>query len=97
MLAPYLYNIYTEDLFPGNINTSIIAFADDLILVSLNLHQRQSLVNECVEFGKEHCIRFNGPKTQFLISGVSPLPNPQILLETSVVNTKTEMKHLGFK
>ena len=46
ILSPYLYNIYTENLLssikqlnlgtilPGGINTSIIGYADDLILLS---------------------------------------------------------------
>ena len=45
ILSPYLYNLYTEDIIdriqslnigtylPGSINTSIIVFADDIILV----------------------------------------------------------------
>ena len=37
------------------------------------------------------------PKTQFLISGLSPLPNPKLILDSSIINTKEEMKHLGFK
>ena len=59
-------------LLPGEINTSIIAFADELILMSPTLHQLQRMINECVDFGKKHGIKFNESKTHFLISGKSP-------------------------
>ena len=101
--------MYTEDLIqeiqdlnfgtllPGEINTSIIAFVDDLILMSPTLHQLQIMIDKCDKFGHEHSIKFNGPKTQFLISGVCPIPDPFITLEQQTIQIKQEMKHLGFK
>ena len=55
------------------------------------------MVDECIKFSEEHSIKFNGPKTQFLISGISPIPNPTITLDTALIKIKSEMKHLGFK
>ena len=109
ILAPFLYNLYTEDLIdrvqdlnvgtflPGNINTSIIAFADDLILMSPTLEHLQRLLDTCLTYGKEHAIKFNEQKTQFVISGQSPLPSPYLTMNSSSVTVKSEMKHLGFK
>ena len=56
LLSPYLYNFYTEDLIqqihnlnigtflPGNINTSIIVYANDIILISPTLQHLQVMV-----------------------------------------------------
>jgi hypothetical protein len=88
ILSPYLYNIYTEELLdhimllqlgtylPSGVETSIIAFADDLILISPNLIGLQTMLDSCVEYGLEHCIKFNQSKTQFTISGNSHIANP---------------------
>ena len=63
LLSPYLCNIYTADLIdtvqqlnigtylPGNINTSIIACADYIILLSPTLNHFQKMVNKCVIYG----------------------------------------------
>ena len=108
ILSPYLYNIYTEDIIdtiqemnigtylPGLINTSIIAFADDLILLSPNLKQLQLMLTECERFGLKNGLRFNDTKTQFVISGKCPIPDPTILLNGKLIAPKDELKHLGF-
>ena len=102
------YNIYTEDIIdtiqemnigtylPGLINTSIIAFADDLILLSPNLKQLQLMLTECERFGLKNGLRFNDTKTQFVISGKCPIPDPTILLNGKLIAPKDELKHLGF-
>ena len=106
ILSPYLYNIYTEDIIdkiqkksigtylPGPINTSIIAFADDLILLSLK--QLQLMLTECELFGFKNGIRFNDTKTQFVISGKCPIPNPTLSLNGKTIAPKDELKHLGY-
>ena len=65
--------------------------------MSPTLSQLQHMLNECIEFGKKHSIKFNGLKTQFVISGQSPIANPNLTMESLKIPTKTELKHLGFK
>ena len=36
----------------GKLNTSIIAFADDIILLNPSLGQLQEIMNNCVDFGR---------------------------------------------
>eukprot|EP00111_Clytia_hemisphaerica_P019553 TCONS_00057647-protein len=108
ILSPYLYNFYTEDIIdniqrlnigtylPGQINTSIIVFADDIILLSPNLKHLQQMINECTLFGIENGLKFNPSKTQFLISGQSPLCNPCITLNEKQIEQQCQLKHLGF-
>ena len=110
LLSPYLYNFYTKDLIlhiqqlkigtflPGSINTSIVVYADDIILISPTLKHLQLMVQSCERFGEVNGLKFNSSsgKTQFIISGNSPLVNPQIMLNEELVNPVSQLKHLGF-
>ena len=108
LLSPYLYNIYTENLIdilkesqmgtclPDGTNTSVIAFADDLILMSPTLHGLQSLINKCSAYGQIHNIAFNHRKTQFVVSGKSYFRNPVLVLDREFVLPQDTLKHLGF-
>eukprot|EP00111_Clytia_hemisphaerica_P002651 TCONS_00007501-protein len=82
---------------PGGINTSVVAFADDIILLSPTLKQLQQMLDKCVEFGKDHGLKFNKTKTQFVILGTSPIPDPKVILENVSIPLQKELKHLGFK
>lgn len=84
--------MYTEDLIKHinrlqigtvlliRIDTLIIAFADDLLLISPTLKGLQMMLDECVRYGRAHGLKFIKKKTQFVISGKSPLLNPTIHL-----------------
>ena len=79
---------------PG-LDTSIIAFADDLISISPNIRGLQLMVDKCVEYGLDHLIKFNN-KTQFVISGKPPIPNPSITINGNNVYPKENLLYLGF-
>lgn len=108
LLSPYLYNFYTEELLrtinsmnlgtflPGNIRTSIIAYADDIILISPTLTGLQQMLDACTNYGQYHGIKFKHSKTQFIISGKCELPNPQLSIYNNTIKPKDELHHLGF-
>lgn len=110
ILSPYLYNIYTEDLLtnvksmkigcslPNGLRTAIIAYADDIILMSPSLKHLQSMVSLCEEHGKDNGLKFNPSKTktQFVISGQSKLTNPKLNLQSTEINPQDTLNHLGF-
>eukprot|EP00111_Clytia_hemisphaerica_P004254 TCONS_00012144-protein len=108
ILSPYLYNIYTEDILQEitnlnvgtflnpNINTSIIAFADDLILLSPNLKHLQKMISLCQEKGGNIGLKFNDTKTQFIVSGNCPIDNPSISMNDKSISPQKTLKHLGF-
>ena len=108
IISPYLFNLYTEDLLsnlsnqkfgaflPDGTVMSVIAFADDLILVSSTLSGLQSLVDICVRYGYKHNLKFNHNKTQYLISGKSPLADITIQLDGKTILPQDRLKHLGF-
>ena len=75
---------------------SVIAFADDLILLSSTLSGLQSLVDIGVRYGYSHNLKFNHTKTQYLISGKSSLADPTIQLDGKTILPQDKLKHLGF-
>ena len=75
---------------------SVIAFADDLILISSTLSGLQSLMDICVLYGRKHNLKFNHTKTQYLISGKSSLDNITIQLNGKTILPQDKLKHLGF-
>ena len=107
IMSPHLYNLYTEGLImrinrlqigtilPTKIDTSIIAFADDLLLISPTWKGLQLMLDECVRYGLAHGLKFNEKKTQFVVSGKSPLQNPTLHLDQDIITPCTEIKHLG--
>ena len=109
LLSPYLYKQYREDLLdqirelkvgtllPGNIDTSVIAYADDLILLSSTLKGLQLILDKCVEYGIDHALKFNHLKTQFVVSGKCHVSDPQLILYGNQVLPQDNLHHLGFK
>ena len=111
ILSPHLYNIYTEDLLSSmhsdlkigasifGIYTGIVAYADDLILISSSLSSLQKMVNHCVSYGIENKIKFNAGKTEFIISGIQHLDSTTtyIKLDGQRIKPSYSLKHLGFK
>ena len=108
ILSPYLYNIYTEKLLLninnmnigtkiGHTHTAITAYADDIILMSATVSGLQSMVNECVKYGKENLIKFNPLKTEFIVSGKPKFKNICLYIEENKINPKDSLTHLGFR
>ena len=82
---------------PDGTNVSILAFADDIILTSPSLHNLQTLLNECSKYFKEHSIKINDKKTQFVISGKTPISNITLRLNGNAIAPQSNLSHLGFK
>ena len=107
ILSPYFYNIYTNNLLSeikslnvGTViageSTAITAFADDMILMSSTLSGLQKLIDTCVNYGRNHFIKFNSGKTEFLISGKIHIRDSKIFLDGNVIYPKSSLVHLGF-
>ena len=108
ILSPHLYNIYTEELLETirtssrvgtsifNTYTGIVAYADDIILMSSTLSGLQQLVNKCTNYYNSTAISLNVEKTEFLTSGLRIPANTHIKLYFHQINPHDKLKHLGF-
>ena len=107
ILSPHLYNIYTEELLKqirmsanggtsiGETYTGIVAYADDVILMSSTISGLQKLLDTCVEYYNDASITLNVEKTEFLASGHSP-NDAYIDLYHHHIQPQNRLKHLGF-
>ena len=77
ILSPTLFSIYMNDLIKeiiksntgaicGSANTSILAYADDLALITQSHISMQELLNTCSRFGDHWCIKFNSNKSKVM-------------------------------
>ena len=69
ILSPFVYGMYIEDLFlhvkslqlgtflPSNLHTGIIAYADDIILLSPILSQLQKIIDHCIDHELNNCLK----------------------------------------
>ncbi|XP_065666219.1 uncharacterized protein LOC136087412 [Hydra vulgaris] len=108
ILSPYLYNIYTENLLDtlqnestvgtsinGNY-TGVVAYADDIILLSSTLSGLQKLLNTCNMYTHKNCIKLNADKTEFLLTGKKQIKNCTITLNNKKIKLHDKLNHLGF-
>ena len=75
--------------------TGIVAYADDVILMSSSLSGLQKLLDLCVDYYNCTAITLNVDKTEFLASGLSS-ENSYIELYHHHIKTSNKLKHLGF-
>ena len=108
ILSPYLYNIYTELLLKElelncNVGTSlfekftgIVAYADDIVLLSTTISGLQNLVDKCLSYSEQHGVALNAEKTEFMISGSSDNDKEYLILNHCFIRPTEYFKHLGF-
>ena len=109
ILSPHLYNIYTEELLKNiavstdagttlhGSFTGIIAYADDIILISSTVYGLQRLLSKCQEYFSSTAITLNVEKTEFITSGpAKSTQNAYIPLNGYHVHLQSSLKHLGF-
>lgn len=108
ILSPHLYNIYTENLLEKITNdetvgtsiygtyTGIVAYADDIIILSSTLSGLQKLVNKCNVYNNYNYIKLNPDKTEILVSGKQLVTYSSIKLSNTNIELSSTLKHLGF-
>ena len=108
VLSPHLYNIYTEELLRGIANsaasgttlhgcyTGIVAYADDIILISPTISGLRKLLENCQAYFSTTAITLNVEKTEFISSGPAKLThNAYIPLNGYHVHLQSLLKYLG--
>ena len=78
------------------IYTGIVAYADDIIILSTTLSGLQKLVNICNSYGNNNFIKLNPNKTEFIASGKQQIKNCFINLSDNNIALQSKLKHLGF-
>lgn len=106
ILSAYLFNLFIDDLIAScvnmnigglihNINTSIIVYADDILLISPNDSHLQILLDTCCKYGNEWLIKFNSKKSNIVNFG-NNINRYDFMLNGSTLNQVHEIKYLGY-
>lgn len=107
ILSPTLFNIYIEDLLSEvlvlnvgyhayDLNLSIIAYCDDILLMSRTERDLKKLICICEEYSRKWHIKFNANKSNLLsINNQITEDNVKIKINDIMVNYVTEFKYLG--
>ena len=107
-LSPTLFNIFINDLIPsvkslnkgvpiGDQNLSILLYADDIIILSENASDLQSMLDSVYNWSFKNMIRFNEKKSNVVHfrRKRTPLSSYDFHLGTSGLKTLSEYKYLG--
>jgi hypothetical protein len=108
VLSPFLFNYFINDLIEkvineeggckiGDTKTSILAYCDDLILLSNSLKKLEKLIGICVDYSREWMFKFNPNKSLIMNCGFKLYENDQIeiKIDGKLLDTKDSCKYLG--
>ena len=105
-LSSYLFGKLVDDLIKKciaakagalihNINVCIIVYADDILLLSSNDYQLQTLLNICGEYGQMWKIKFNSNKSNVIEFGKQFYNNYEFYLNKQIIPKVEKLKYLG--
>jgi hypothetical protein len=105
-LSSYLYNIYINQLIEsiinleigahiGKINTSIIVYADDILIISPRTKHLQTILNICAEYGQKWLIKFNASKSNIIEFGNQIISNNVLKMNDNIIPLVDEIVYLG--
>ena len=108
IFSPYLFNKFINGLIEsihkldigahvGNLNVSIIVYADDILLISPCALHLQMLLNECTSFGMAWRLKFNPSKSNIIEFGQLVIPDVSFELSNGILNVADEITYLGVK
>ena len=108
VLSPLLFNYFINELIEqiiseegssclGNVKTSILAYCDDLILLSPSLKKIVKFVGICVDYSLKWMFYFNANKSLIMNCGFKLYENSQIKIRLgdNILKTKDTCKYLG--
>jgi len=108
VLSPFLFNYFINDLIEkvineeggckiGDTKASILAYCDDLILLSNSLKKLEKLIGICVDYSREWMFKFNPKKSLIMNCGFKLYENDQIeiKIDGKLLDTKDSCKYLG--
>ena len=108
IISPFLFNIFIDDLISEcsdsnlgalyfDINTSIIVYADDILLISpLDTHL-QLLLDICSQYSIKWRIKFNPHKSNIISFGDYYYPEKNFLLSNQQLLHSKSIRYLGIE
>jgi hypothetical protein len=108
VLSPLLFNYFINELIEqiiseeggsclGNVKTSILAYCDDLIILSPSLKKIEKFVGICVDYSLKWIFKFNADTSLIMNCGFKLYENSQIKISLGdkILETKDTCKYLG--
>ena len=107
ILSPTLFSLYTEELAVrirrmnagvkvGDDKSSILLYADDVVVMSETAEELQRLLDVVGEYGRDFCVRFSSEKSKVMIVNRSVNEeNMTWRLGDNELEQTTEYKYLG--
>ena len=104
-VSPNLFNFFIDDLLVecqemgleacvNRINVSVVAYADDILLISPIAYHLQRLLNKCEEYSIKWKMKFN-PKKSFIYNSGILGANEKFTLLKEVMNVVDGFIYLG--
>ena len=107
LTSPFLFNLFYQDLVNNLTNMNggirindcaynVIAYADDLLLMSLTATGLQRLIDSASDYINNHGLRFNSDKTFCITFGKQYLvPSPKWFLQNDHLRSTDSIEYLG--
>ena len=110
ILSPYLFSFFLNDLlisleksrfgtYIGRLFTGVVAYADDIFLLSKTFYGMQAMINMAFEYGKKWKLQFNPDPGKSDIICFNAPPNEshsKFYLGNAEIKMTTRLTHLGF-
>ena len=108
ILSPYLFNQFIDDLISectdlnkgalfGNLNVSILVYADDILLISPVDSHLQQMLDVWSYFSEKWRITFNPSKSNIIQLGKPFSDDPKLLFSNLLLNKAISIKYLGIE
>ncbi len=107
ILSPLLFGLYTEELAVrvkstglgvrvGNDKLSLLLYADDVVIMSENAEELQTMLNEVTGYGRDFRVKFSSEKSQVLVvNGLEDDVDRSWQLGGQAIQRVSEYKYLG--
>ena len=116
VMSPKLFSIYIEELlvkvdhrelgiYIGNMKISILAYADDILIMVTTKSDLQKQLSTIESYGKKFGIKFNPHKTELIIFNLNKKRNAheifldsnqqEVLFDGKKIQISTTIKYLG--
>ena len=105
VISPVLFSLYIDLLtdriinsnvgcYVGDVCSSVLVYADDIVLIAPSRTGMQKLLNVCQDFGREYNLLYNPDKCEVIMFGTNKNIK-DLTLHSKTIPVKNKVKHLG--